>query len=176
MLQFTPAANGSCRITGGSRGISVYSPKPLGDKDLVLASVPAETPAGDMLSWPGEYDVAGVTLRGIGHDEGKQVSWIAVVDGMRIALPSRPLKEWNDAELQIAGDVHVMMVAAEDAKKVQKLLEDIDPRVLILLEGEKGFDPEVMKACGAVGKEQVNEYKLKGSLPAEGREVVVLAK
>jgi hypothetical protein len=37
---------------------------------------------------------------------------------------------------------------------------------------DKAFQ-EVLKICGAVGKEAVDEYKVK-SLPAEGREVVIL--
>lgn len=174
MLQFVSPGKGACRITGAACGITAYAAKAVDAKDLLLLSKPEETPAADKLSWPGEYDVAGVTLRGIGHGEGDQVSWLAVADGYRIALPSRPLPEFTDAELEHLGDVHVLVVAAEDPKKVQKMLEDIDPRILILIEGEKGIDPEVLRTCGAVGKEHVSEYKLKGSMPAEGREIVVL--
>lgn len=175
MIQLNSPSKGVCRITGSPRGVSVYSKKPLGEKDLLLISDPEDVPGKDILSWPGEYDVGGVTLRGIGHNEGKQVSWLAVVDGVRLAFPSTPLHDWTDEELQALGDVHVLVIPAEDAKKVQKLLEDLDPRILVLIEGEKGIDSEVLKICGAVGKEQVSEYKIKGSLPAEGREVVVLA-
>lgn len=174
MLQFSSPGKGAVRVSGGARGLSVYSAKSLGDKDLILMSKPEETPSGDRLSWPGEYDVAGITLKGIGHNGGEQVSWLAVCEGMRMAFPSRPLVEMNDAELQQLGDVHVLVVPAEDAKKVQKLVEDVDPRVLILIEGDKGIDAEVLRVCGATGKEQVRDYKLKGSLPVEGREVVVL--
>lgn len=176
MLQLTSPGKGACRVTGGTRGVSVFSAKPLGDKDLLLQSKPEEVPGKDILSWPGEYDVGGVTLRGIGHEEGQQVSWLAVVDGIRIAFPSRPLHEWSDSDLQMLGDVHVLVAPAEEPKKVQKLIEDLDPRILVLIEGEKGIDAEVLRVCGAVGKEQVSEYKVKGSLPVEGREVVVLAK
>lgn len=175
MIQFQSPSKGGCRISGGARALSVYLPKPAAN-DLILLSTPEESHSKDTFSWPGEYDIAGVTLRGIGHGEGSQVSWLAVIDGVRIALPSRPLTEWTDHELEQIGDVHVLVVPAEDAKKVQKLIDDIDPRVLILVEGDKGFDPEVVKICGATGKEQVGDFKLKGSLPAEGREVVVLAK
>ena len=62
-------------------------------------------------------------------------------------------------------------------KASQKLLEDVDPRMLILVPSEKGkMDPEVIKACGAQGKELVDELKVKGSFSAEGREVVVFGK
>lgn len=174
MLQFVSPAKGVCRITGAARGLSVFAAKPVDGKDLLLLSTPEETPGTERLSWPGEYDVAGITLRGMSHQDGKQVSWLAVADGYRIALPSSPLPEWTDKDLEHLGDVHVLVVPAEDAKRVQKMVDDIDPRVLVLIEGSKGIDPEVLRVCGAVGKEQVTDYKLKGALPAEGREIVVL--
>jgi hypothetical protein len=56
---------------------------------------------------------------------------------------------------------------------VQKLVEEFDPRVLILLPGsEKGALGAVEKVIGV--KERTAEYKLKGALPAEGREVILL--
>lgn len=174
MLQFSAAGKGTCRVTGTDRGLSVYAAKPADAKDLLLLSAPEEKPAEGRLSWPGEYDVAGVSLRGVGHKEGEQVSWLVNADGHRLYFPSKPLADLTDAQLQHIGDIDVLVVPAEDAKKVQKLVDDLDPRVLLLIEGDKGVDAEVLKVCGAVGKEQVTEYKLKGSLPAEGREVVVL--
>ncbi len=173
MLLCTALKNGGIRATAGARGVTAYADKAQGD-DLLLMSTPEEQPVADHMSWPGEYDKAGITLRGISHDEGQKVSWLAVVDGIRIAFPVTPSREWTDHEIEQLGDIHVLVAIADDAKKVQKLLDDIDPRVLILLPADKGFDGEVVKACGAVGKEVVSEFKLKG-LPAEGREVVMLA-
>ncbi len=174
MLQFSAIKNGGVRVTGGTRALSVYTPKPAQADDLLLQCSPEEVPSKGIVSWPGEYDVGGVTLRGIGHEEGQKVSWLAVVDGIRVAFPVVPARDWTDHEIEQLGDIHVLVVVADDAKKTQKLLEEIDPRVLVLLPGAKGLDAEVLKVSGAQGKEIVSDFKLKG-MPAEGREVVVLS-
>ena len=45
----------------------------------------------------------------------------------------------------------------------------------MLVAGADGkISADVLKVTGAVGKETVSEHKLKGSLPQEGRDVVVL--
>lgn len=144
------------------------------DGAINLISSPQEFPSREMLSWPGEYDVAGISVRGIGHQEGQRISYVADIDGTRIAFPCAPLEEWEEIDVEHLGDVHVLVLPAEDVKKCQKLLDEVDPRVLIVVPGSDGsLHPDVLKACGAADKEHVSEYKLKGSLPQEGREVVV---
>lgn len=175
MLIFSPLGGSATRCKGGQRGISAFAEKAEAG-DLLMMATPEETPTEGTISWPGEYDVAGIAIRGVGQKEGQQVSYLATVDGTRCAFIAGPLMEWTDAELESLGDVDVLVIPAEDGKKVQTLVEEIDPRVLILVPDAKGkFDPDTMKACGAQGKEHVTEHKLKG-MPAEGREVVVLEK
>lgn len=173
MLTFTHIEGSSLRVAGGDKDIVVFPKKDPGGDVIRILSVPEEEPTPNVISWPGEYDRAGTTIHGIGQSEGQQVSFVVVEDGVRIAFPSSPLLDWSDSELEMLGDVHVLVLPAEDAKLCQKLLDEIDPRVLMLVPASDGsLHPDVLKACGAQGKEQVSEYKLKGS-PAEGREVVV---
>lgn len=143
--------------------------------DILLLGELEDEPTHDRLSWPGEYDIAGIAIRGIGHDEGQRVSFAVDMDGTRVAFIASPLHDWSDHELELLGNIDVLCLPTDDVKLVQKLIDTIDPRVLIPLptKDEKTFE-EVLKANGAQGKEIVDEYKLKGSLPAEGREVVVL--
>lgn len=172
MLTFTfPKA---LRVTDGKRAVTVYAPKPLEVGDILVQSTPEEVASPNVLSWPGEYDMAGITFRGVGHDEGRQVSFLMIHDGVRCALPSLPLRAWTPEEIEQLGDIDVLAVVGEDAKVIQSLVDEIDPRVLILLPGKDGVAADVLKACGALEKEHVSEYKLKG-LPQEGREVVVFA-
>lgn len=152
----------------------VSFPDKLAAGSINLIQSPQENPNREQLSWPGEYDVAGITVRGIGQMEGQKVSYLVEADNTRIAFPSPPLDVWEDTDIERLGDVHVLVLPAEDVKLCQKLIDDIDPRVLILVPGADGsLHPEVLKAAGAADKEHVSEYKLKGSLPQEGREVVV---
>lgn len=143
--------------------------------DILLLGELEDEPTHTRISWPGEYDIAGVAIRGIGHDEGQRVSYSVDMDGTRCAFLASPLHEWSDTELELLGNVDVLCIPADDAKLFQKLVDDIDPRVLIPLptKDEKTFE-EILKANGAQGRELEAEYKLKGSLPQEGREVVIL--
>jgi hypothetical protein len=176
MLTFSHISGPSVRVSGGEMAIVSY-PQKIVSGSINLLPSPQEFPSREIISWPGEYDVAGVTIRGIGQMEGQKVSYLTEVDGMRVAFLDSPLQAWDDIDIERLGDVHVLVLPAEDQKLCQKLIDDIDPRVLILVPGADGnINQEVIKAAGAVGKEQVDEYKLKGSLPAEGREVVVFGR
>ncbi len=176
MLKFTLPKDGTLRIESGETTVAVYPEKAGGGANVTLLSNPEENPqTPSTVSWPGEYDFGGVSLRGIGHGEGSQVSFAATMDGMRIAMPSSPLQDLSDRDLELIGDAAVLVLPCDDAKLAQKLLEEIDPRVLIPLPGkDKAAFDAVLKAAGAVGKETVSEYKLK-QLPAEGREVVLFS-
>jgi len=142
---------------------------------MVLLPHPEEEPTSGVISWPGEYDFNGILVRGLGHEEGRQVSFVVASEGTRLAFLSAPLHKLSDFELEQIGDIDVLAIPCDDAKLVQELIDAIDPRVLIPLptKDEKTFQ-EVIKVCGAAGKEAVEEYKLRSSLPAEGREVVLL--
>lgn len=174
MLTFTTLENGTLRCVGAPKPFVVF-PQKSGGTDLQLMPVPDESPSHDVISWPGEYDRGGVTVRGIGHGEGQQVSYMVEADGYRCAFPSSPLKEWSDEDIEKLGDIHVLMLPGDgDLKIAQKLIDDVDPRILFLVPGKDGkIHEDLLKASGAVGKEVVSEHKLKGGLPVEGREVVV---
>ena len=175
MLTFTSLSPSSFRLSGGSTPLTVFpdSPKSDGKEDIALLPVPEEKDTPGALSWPGEYNLGGISIRGIGHDDGKQVSYVADVDGVRCAFLSLPVKDWTDHQVETVGDIDVMVLPAAEVKLTQKLVDEFDPRVLILLPGkDKDALKSIEKVIGV--KERVGEYKLKGSLPAEGREVIVL--
>ncbi|MBI2636007.1 hypothetical protein HYW84_01645 [Candidatus Peregrinibacteria bacterium] len=177
MLTFTSVSPTSFRLQNGDATLTVF-PNPSdaaksGKSGITLAAVPEEEGSQGVISWPGEYNISGVSIRGIGHDDGRQVSYVADPDHIRCAFLSEPVKDWTDRQIEAVGDVSVLVLPAADAKLTQKLVDEFDPRVLILLPGkDKDALKSVEKIIGV--KERVGEYKIKGSLPAEGREVVVL--
>lgn len=174
MITFTAVGPTTIRCTGGAKPVLVFPEKPV-EGSICLMPAPEENPSRDVISWPGEYDVAGITIRGIGHLEGQKVSYAIAIDDTRCAFPASPLEEWHSTDIERLGDIHVLALPAADPKKFQMLLDEIDPRLLIIIPAADGsLHPEVLKAAGAADKEPVSEYKLKGALPAEGREVVVL--
>lgn len=175
MLTFTSPAAGCLKISGTTKPVLVFPSKvPTTDDVIALCSTPVEQALDTVISWPGEFNLSGVTVRGIGHGEGQQVSFVIDADDVRIGCMSQPLTEWTEKQMEAAGDLDVLAVCPGDAKLTQKLVDEFDPRIVLLLPGEAKSDLEtVIKAIGV--KETTAEYKLKGSLPAEGREVYVLA-
>ncbi len=103
----------------------------------------------------------------------KFVSYVLECDSVRMAFLCSPLHDLSDLELEILGDIDVLAIPCDDPKIFQKLIEDIDPRVLVPLRGDGSKFAEALKLCGAQAVAPVKEYKIKGALPAEGREVVV---
>lgn len=175
MITFTALSPTSFKLVNGDASLVVFPDSGKAAKDgITLLAVPEEKETKGIISWPGEYNMSGVSLRGIGHDDGKQVSYVADPDHVRCAFLSEPLKDWTDKQIEAVGDIDVMVMPAADPKLTQKLVDEFDPRVLILLPGK---DKDALKAVEKVigVKQKVSEYKIKGSLPQEGRDVVVLA-
>ena len=185
MINFTSLGGRTLLCACGTLSLIVF-PEGKGKTDagkgkdaMTLLSSPEETPTDGIISWPGEYHEKGVAIRGIGHIEGQQVSYIIQMEGSRIAFFSSPLQKLTDHELELVGDVDILVLPTEQPAIVQNLIDETDPRLLILVPGEgkdaKARD-EVLRLCGAAGKEAVTEFKTKGALSAEGRDVVVMGK
>ena len=137
-------------------------------------SVPEEEQVDGVISWPGEYDYVGISIRGLGQNG--HVSYIVTADNIRCGFISSPLGELTDHDLEALGALDVLIVPAEDVKKVQAIVEKVDPPVVIPVKTResKAFQ-EVVAACGGKDTETVKEVKLKKStLPTESREVYVL--
>ena len=175
MLTFTSSDGRSLQVEAGKQKLTFFPSKATSGA-LSFFAKPDEDPANGTISWPGEYDMGGVSIRGIGQDQGGHVSYVFEVDGVRCAVLGAPLQDWSDHDLELLGDVAVMAIQGNDSKIVQKLIDEVDPRVLIPLASEKSTVNDVLKVAGAVGTAAVDEWKLKGGLPAEGRQVVVLSK
>jgi hypothetical protein len=175
MITCTSLGGSAVKCALASKSVAVFPGKTGASADLKLLSTPDEKPKEGEISWPGEYDSDGVAIRGIGHDEGARVSYAVETEGKRIAFLSSPLHQWSDHELELLGDVDVLFLPADDAKVAQELIDKVDPRVLIPLPTkDEAVFTELLKICGAQDKELSDEYKVKGGLPSEGREVVIL--
>lgn len=174
MATLTPIAGG-VKVQLSSATFHVF-PKKAEKEMWTLLSHPEEALENKKwVSWPGEYDFSGVTMRAIGQEQGKQVSYHAAGEGIRMAFIDSPVLAWNDSEIEKLGDIDVLVVAADDPKKVMALVEAVDPRVIVLFETEKGDLAGVAKVCGVASVAAVDEFKVKPStLPTDSRQVVVL--
>jgi len=178
MLTLTSLGGATVQLQAGKKTLVIF-PDPdraPAEDELLFFGSPEEQPRPGTISWPGEYDIGDLAILGIGHEEGKEVSYTIEVEGVRFAFIHSPLKEWSDYELELLGDVDVLCISSDSPKILQKLTDEIDPRVLVPLStGGAEKYAESLKICGASGKEPVEKYVVKaGGMPAEGREVVVL--
>ena len=180
MLTFTTLGGTAIRMQAGKMTLFVHvekKEKPQ-DNEIFLLRSPEEEPREGVISWPGEYDVDSVAVQGIGQEEGAAVSYAIDAEDMRTAFLYSPLKEWSESQIELLGNVDVLFIPTDNPKVLQKLIDEIDPRVLVLLDtGGKEKNEEALKVCGALGKEPVEQLEVKaGSLPQEGRETVVMRK
>ncbi|MBM3231019.1 hypothetical protein FJZ28_01700 [Candidatus Peregrinibacteria bacterium] len=175
MITITSLGGQSLKCDMHGTQVVVFPNTPDAKAGISLMGAPMEEAPKGVISWPGEYDTGGVSIRGMGHEEGQRVSYVMSDDSVRIAFLSSPLPDLSDVELEHLGDISILCLPADDTKLAQKLIDEIDPRVLIPLptKDEKTFG-EILKFAGALGKELQSDWKLKGGLPMEGREVVIL--
>ena len=174
MVTFTPI-DGGIRVESSTATFDVF-PKKVSKDIWTLQSHPEETLENKKLvSWPGEYDFQSVTMRAIGQEQGKQVSFSAVSDGIRMAFIDAPILDWSDADIEKLGDIDVLVLAGDNPKKITPLIESVDPRVIILFETKDGDLAGSAKACGQSSVTPVGEFKVKPStLPQDSRQVIVL--
>lgn len=138
-------------------------------------SAPQEDFTDKVLSWPGEYDFDGTFIRAIGQDDGKIISYACTIDGIHCAFVDAPVADWNDVDLEKLGNVDVLVINADDEKKVKDLVEHVDPRYILLIPG-KGTLQGVVKACGVSSVVTETTVKIQAStMPTESREVIVLS-
>ncbi|PIQ76409.1 hypothetical protein COU78_06150 [Candidatus Peregrinibacteria bacterium CG10_big_fil_rev_8_21_14_0_10_49_24] len=177
MLVFSSPKGASVRCEWGDKAVVVFPDKiEKANALLTLCAQPEEIPQEGIISWPGEFDIQNIAIRGIGQNEGGQVSYSVEMDDVRIGFLSAPLQEWQDHELELLGNIDVLVLPSNNPKLVQKLVDEIDPRIFIPVpNGDEATYAEILNVCGAQNQEAVSEYKVKG-LPVEGREVVVLKK
>lgn len=175
MITISSLKGGACTLDAGSTKIDVFPDKVQKDTWTFLAHPEEELKNEKVVSWPGDYDFGGITVRGIGQEEGKQVSFTCDTENVCIAFVGAPVLEWSDNEVEKLGEVDVLVIAADQPKKVQDVVESVDPRLVVLFEVAKGDMAGVAKACGLASIEKTKDVKIKAStLPNDTRQVVVL--
>jgi hypothetical protein len=175
MMTFLAASGSACTVKTDATTFDVFPDKVQKDTWSLLSHPEESLVNKKALSWPGEYDFAGITVRAVGQQDGKQVSYLCAEGGIRAAFIDTPVLDWSDAELEKLGDVDVLVVAADNPKKLVPLVEAVDPRIIILIDVKGGDLSGCAKALGQSSVQPVAELKVKpGSLPQDSRQVVVL--
>lgn len=150
-----------------------------------------------VISGPGEYEVAGVTVVGYGsfHDDkkgeerGKNTIYKMTVDGIRIAHLGDLGHKLSEELVDKLGDVDILLLPVGgfytvDAATAVEVVSQIEPLVVIPMhykrEGMgKGFEEvegvdKFLKLMGAEGVEKLNKYTVSRDRLPENTTVVVL--
>ena len=200
---FTIKGKGATIVTDPYDGLGTTLPKlkadivSLGDE---LAEQKGEIAAVDgepkTLDWPGEFEVSGIAIESFSADRfaknggaaGSNVNvFIFAVDGVKVCHLSGLAHELSDELLDHIGDVDILLlpVGGEDVldgKTAQKVMEAVEPRVVIPMYYSAGDSklkikgPEAfLKAVGKTELKAIEKYSIEKSNLTDGvMEFVVL--
>lgn len=142
-----------------------------------------------ILDWPGEFEISNVSIEAFPPNGEPMNFFIFVLDGIKICHLAYLSHELSDEVLDHIGDVDVLMVPVGgsevlDGKTAQKVVEAIEPRVVIPMlyaatdtKLKIGGAEEFLKAMGKTEREPVEKFSIssRSSLPEESMEFVLLA-
>lgn len=172
MVKISAMSNAACELTTKDLHVVIF-PEKLKEGVRMIASHPEEQYMKNVISWPGEYDFDGIFFKGIGQNDGSQVSYVADIEGVRCAFVDAPVLEWSDSDIEKLGPVDVLVVVPDKEKPVKTLIETVDPRIIIF-PSSGGDTAAILKALGE-SAETVGDIKIQtSSLPQDSRKVVVL--
>ena len=157
-----------------STTIIVFSDKTAKDGEIHLAHNIGDLQAGANLNWPGEYDRGGTAIRGLSTDDAT-IIWRIDVGNAKCAFMKAPLADTlSDHHLERLGQIDVLVIESDDAKKSEKTVEALDPRIIVIIDNGNS-NAELLKALTNTIPEPTKSYTVKSSMPAEGREIVILS-
>lgn len=166
--------------------------------DVVLTSLGKATAevkdAYEILDWPGEYEVKGITMMGIPawtkskskEDEEKEkgeetLVFFVDMGGIKICHLGAIGHALSSEAVKTIGDVDILLIdPAKEGnlglKKAMEVLESIDPKAVIPM--GKGDFKEFLKEVGAENAEAKDIYEIDSlsQLPPDRREYIVLKK
>jgi len=141
-----------------------------------------------VLDWPGEFEVAGVSIESFKPNGDEANIFLFQIDGMHICHLGYISHELSDDVINHIGDVDILMVPVGggvvlDGKMAQKVVEAIEPRIVIPMvyaatETKLGISgaEEFLKAVGKTELTGMDKFSAqnRASLPEETMEFVLL--
>lgn len=187
---FTIKGKDATIVTDPFSGLGVKLPKLKADIVSVSGEGEiAEVEGAKVLNWPGEFEVSNVAIEAI-CPLGENLSiFIFALDGIKICHLSNLSHELTEELIDQIGEVDVLMIPVGgsdvlDGKTAQKVVEAIEPRVVIPMlyaatdtKLNIGGAAEFLKAMGKTQVEPVEKFSLgaRSSLPEDRMEFVLLA-
>lgn len=136
-----------------------------------------------IFDWPGEYEAGGISWIGYEwkkKDEKRITLYHLEVEGVNLCYLHSLDSDLNEEMLKEIGDVDILFVPLGEmdslsAKNAAKLVEHIEPRIVIpILYTDESLE-EFKKELGASNIVAQKEFKVsKSNLPVEDMQVVIL--
>ena len=167
---------------------SVLVDPPQGKKGNLVIRTQMELSKGDhfpeegMIVGPGEYEIAGVKVRGVRLGKESTKNLIKTIfkvafDDIRLGFFSALTGNLDQEELNALGEVDVLFIDAEKseltAKEMSSLIKKIEPSVIIPLT-DKGAKKLLEESGQKVSAEEKFVIKAKDINPEEGTKLVWL--
>jgi L-ascorbate metabolism protein UlaG (beta-lactamase superfamily) len=132
---------------------------------------------GFIINTPGEYERRGVSVQGITLDGEQKPVYIIHTEEMSLCYPDGLNRELDEEIVKLIGDIDILFVPLGESgsmplKLSQKLISDIDPRVVIPM---LYADIEQFKSAEGITDGEVDQLKIKkAELPVEERKFYIL--
>lgn len=174
-MDITFSNNNTIKLSAKSANI-VINPTVEVKADLLLYSSPTEQKTDTRaFSGPGEYEVMGCMVDGIPVAESN-TAYSLVVDDIHVSYAIDLEGTLTDDQIERMDGVDVLIISVKDdkAELMNKIITQIEPRVLIPLVKDAG---ELAKIKAEFGKdvEATEKYKVnKKDLPEDSQELVIL--
>jgi len=169
--------------------------------DIAFFTGPHADPAQKaklVIDQPGEYEVAGISIYGIGtrahidvENEKTATMYKIIADDVRVLVTGHIYPELSDAQLETIGTIDIMLVPVGgngytlDAIGALKLIKKVEPKVVI---PTHYADPkltfavpqlsleEALKALGMEPKETVPKFRFKSLEAGDTTQLIVVEK
>jgi len=132
---------------------------------------------GFKISAPGEYERRGISVQGIDLEEGKGTVYLCTVEEMTVLYPALLAENISEEAAKEIEDVDILFVPLGEegtlkVKEGQKLISDIDPRLVIPM---LYADINQFKEAEGITDGEVDVLKIKKiNLPQEERKFYIL--
>ncbi len=188
---FTIKGKDATIVTDPFEGLGTKLPKL--KADIVSLSGEGETAEVEgepkVLNWPGEFEVSNVAIEAISPLGEDLNMFIFALDGIKICHLSYLSHELPEELINQIGEVDILMVPVGgsevlDGKTAQKVVEAIEPRVVIPMlfaatetKMNIGGASEFLKAMGKSDTAPVEKFTISGrsGLPEDRMEFVLLS-
>ncbi|MBI2013433.1 MAG: MBL fold metallo-hydrolase [Candidatus Colwellbacteria bacterium] len=147
-----------------------------GDVSIKTATeLPIKNAPGSIIQGPGEYEMAGVKIRGISLPKEStakflRTAYIAHMDEINLCFLGELKSKPDDSVLDKLGEVDILFVGAganaTEAKKIEEIIKTIEPKLIVSLGNPKyladelGLKPEKSDKL-TIKKKDLSEATLK---------------